>query len=514
MAVEHKNIIVSKKLVAINSLSSVAAKILNVTVLLWMYQYLLHRITAEEFAILPIITSLMVFAPIFFSFFTGGISRYVVEAYAKGDLAHVTALISSIFPPLFVIGMVFLGSGVVFAFHIEKVLNIAPGMVSSARLMLILLVVSFTFQMMALPFLSGFHVHQRFIELNLLGIGRDLVRMVLLLFCILYFGPQVVWVAVATAISETLYSIVVVLRARNLVPELRLEQSGFDWQKAKELTSFGLWTTIGRLGGLMYTNAATILLNIYGTAVDVTCYHIGATFYRQIDSTVGLAAQTLQPAMTAMYALKDKQRLAETVLRGGRYAMWITLLVATPLTIYSASFIDLYLGETYSQASTIIILFMIIFPFTSPTALLPLTAIATKQVKEFFLPACAFQFAGLALMVGLLNLTNLGVFGVALSLTIITVLSQVIYFWALCLKIIGKSFNKFVQNVLVPGFSPAIAGGIIWVILYSIRQPDSWAMLLIFSALGALIYILVLILFCLNKGEREDLRKVFRLRTH
>ena len=84
---------------AINSASSVLAKIVNMTVLLWVYQYLLKRIPAEEFAVLPVVTAIMVFAPLFFSFFTGGISRYVVEAYAKGDFERVTRIVSSIFPP-------------------------------------------------------------------------------------------------------------------------------------------------------------------------------------------------------------------------------------------------------------------------------------------------------------------------------------------------------------------------------------------------------------------------------
>ncbi|WP_108862134.1 oligosaccharide flippase family protein [Ruegeria sp. Alg231-54] len=505
---EHKNIVVSKKLVAINSASSVLAKALNVTVLLWMYQYLLHRITAEEFAILPIVTSLMVFAPLFFSFFTGGISRYVVEAYAKGDFARIPVLISSIFPPLVVVGAIFLLGGAAFALNIEKFLNIAPGMVSSAQSMLLLLVASFTLQMLALPFLSGFHVRQRFIELNLFGIARDLIRMGLLLFFLLYFGPQVIWVVIATVISDTIYSIVLVIRARFLVPELRLQRGKFRWSQAKELTSFGLWTTIGRLGGIMYTNAATILLNIYGTAVDVTCYHIGATFYRQIDSTVGLAAQTLQPALTAMYALDDKRRLAETVLRGGRYASWITLLVATPLVIYSDSFVHLYLGEEYSQASMVIILFMIIYPFTSPMALLPLTAIATKQVKAFFSAAFIFQFFGLILMISFLSFTELGAVGATLSLTIITILAQILFFWILCLKIIERSFADLFRRVLVPGYSPAIAASIVWIALDLNKQPESWHMLIAYSVYGALVYVAVLFGFCLNKGERADLKKI------
>ena len=132
----------------------------------------------------------------------------------------------------------------------------------------------------------------------------------------------------------------------------------------------------------MYTNAATLVLNIHGSAVDVTSYHIGATFFRQINSTINLAAQPLQPAITAMNALEDRRRLASTVLRGGRYALWVSMILASPLTLYADVFIDLYLGDKYSIASMIIVLFMITFPFTQPTSLLAMTAMATRSMSR------------------------------------------------------------------------------------------------------------------------------------
>ena len=67
--VEHKHVAVSKKLVAINSASQVVARVLNITVLLWAYQYLLKRIPAEEFAILPIVSANIAMASLFFSLF-------------------------------------------------------------------------------------------------------------------------------------------------------------------------------------------------------------------------------------------------------------------------------------------------------------------------------------------------------------------------------------------------------------------------------------------------------------
>ncbi len=505
---KHAHVVVSKRLVAINSASSLLAKIVNMTVLLWMYQYLLSRLSAAEFAVLPVVTSLIVFAPLFFSMFTSGISRFVVEAYAKGEFAKVTGIVSSIFPLLACSGVVFVAVGTVFALNIDKVLNIPLGSVDDSQIMMLLLVLNFTVQMLALPFLSGFHVQQRFVELNLIGILRDLLRICLLLVLLLGIGPQVIWVVVATVISETSYSVFTVLRARRILPQLRLDLSLFSWRQARQLTGFGLWTTLGRLGNMMYTNAATILLNIYGTPVDVTSYHIGATFFRQIDGTVGLAAQPLQPALTAMHALDDRKRLGNTVLRGGRYALWVTLLVATPLAFFADVFIGLYLPDGYDTASMVIVFFMVIFPFTAPTALLAMTAMATAHVRAFFLPAFLFQLAGMVLMVLALRYTDLGAIGVTLSLTAITVASQLLYYWPLATRIVQITPRQFMSSLLWPGVIPAIAAAAAALLLRLFALPDTWSELVLAGAVCVAVYAIALVSLALTGPERDAMFKL------
>ncbi len=507
---DHKHVVVSKRLVAINSASSLIAKLVNVTVLLWTYQYLLKRIPAEEFAVLPVVTSIMVFAPLFFSFFTGGISRYAVDAYAKGEFDRVTIIVSSVMPLLLAASFVFFFGGALFAFNIEHIIRVTPEMVDSARVMLLLLVSSFCLQMIAQPFHMGFHIRQKFVELNLISIARDTLRIVMLLCLLLGIGPQVLWVVVASTVADAVHAFAVAVRSRILVPEMRFQPSFFAWAEARQLTSFGLWTTIGRLGGVMYTNAATILLNLYGTAVDVTSYHIGATFYRQIDTTIQLAAQPLQPTLTAMNALDDKARLARTVMRGGRYALWVTLAVAVPLTIFADSFVQLYMGGQYSQTATVIVLLMIIFPFTSPTALIALTAMAMAEVRAFFLPAFLFQFAGLLGMATILATTDLGAIGMALSLSVITIGSQLAYFWHLALRLTGLNLSDFVSDCLRPGLVPAAAGAVVWATLALNMQVESWAALLGYCFAGGVAYLVALFGFSLSPSERGDLGAVLR----
>ena len=92
---------ISKKLVLINSASSLVTRVLNISVLIWLQQYLLKRITPEEYSLLPVIYSVMMFAPLITTILTGGLGRYIVVAYAKHDDNRVTQIVSTMFPILF-----------------------------------------------------------------------------------------------------------------------------------------------------------------------------------------------------------------------------------------------------------------------------------------------------------------------------------------------------------------------------------------------------------------------------
>jgi len=502
-----ESITISKKLAFVNALSSVGARVLNIFVLVWLYQYLITRIPVEEFAVYPVVMAIMTVAPLFFTIFNGGIGRYVIDAVARGDEQGAVRVVSSIWPALIAAGCVMMTVTLGFSLVVEDVFNIPQGLVEEARIMMVLIAANLATRMIASPFMSGYFVRQRFVELNALQIGREVVKLILLLVLLLLVSTSVVWVVVAMVASEMLYVLVATLRSRQMLPWLRFDRHLIDFKQMSQLTTFGMWTSLGQLGSILHSNAATMVLNIFGSPLDVTNYFLGATMYRQLQGMITTASQPLQPAITAMNALKDRARLAKSVLRGGRYGLWVALIAAAPMAIFAEEFIMLYLGPDHADAATVIVLFMIIFPFTQATALLPITAIATARVRAFFLPAFLFQLAGLVLMV-VAGKYGTGAVGVTVAVMLITVASQLTYYWWLCLRLIGTGFAAFLREVLVPGLAPAVAGSVVWFGLKFTAPLHTWLELGAAAAVGGAIYAAVLLGLCLTAEERADVLRI------
>ncbi|SFE78855.1 lipopolysaccharide biosynthesis protein [Roseivivax sediminis] len=498
-------IVLSRRLVSVNSASSVANRLLSVTVLVWLFQYLVNRLPTEEFAIYPVVMAVMVVAPLFFSLFTGGMARFLIDAYARSDFDAVRGVVSSVLPVLIGAVALFWMVGLTFALNVEKVLKIPVGSEVEARAMMALLVLTYGIRMLVSPFTLGFQIRQAYVELNILEIGRELLRISVLTLFFLLAGPAVVWVVVATAISELVLSAVAVWRSRRLVPELTFDRAFASFAVARRLTSFGIWTSLGQLGGIMYTNAATLILNLHGTPMDVTCFFLGATLYRQTEMLIITAIGPLLPVVTALNATGDRVRLATTVLRGGRYALWASMLIATPAIVFSDIFVRLYIGDEYGRAALVIILFMSIFPVNQATALLAMTALATGRVRAFYLPAFIAQAAGLSIMLALASWYGAGAIGMAAALALVTIASQLLYFWWLNLRLIGAGFSAFLASTLVPGLVPAVVGAGVWIGMRFLVTIESWVELFACGAAGAVAFGLAILVFGLEPAARSRL---------
>jgi len=133
-------VLISKKLVIVNSASSLVTRLLSVTVLIWVQQYLLKRISVEEYSLIPVIYSLMIVVGIFSWILTSGIRRYVLEAYANNKDERITQIVSSILPVLCFVSFFLIVVGGVIAWKIDKILQIDPEYVDDAQIMFILII--------------------------------------------------------------------------------------------------------------------------------------------------------------------------------------------------------------------------------------------------------------------------------------------------------------------------------------------------------------------------------------
>ncbi len=475
-------------------------------VLVWLQQYLLRRISAEEYSLYPVLAAVIVLVPLVATVLTGGLGRYVVDAYAKGDERRVTQIVSTMVPLLLGAALLILAAGSAFAWYVDRVLEVAPERLWDARIMMGLMVLLAAVQLPLTPFGLGLYVRQKFVLSNLITLCTELLRIGLLFVLLFGVSTRVLWVVVASVAANLCGLLVTLVISRRLVPALGFRRSELRWGLAKELASFGAWASVGQLAGTIRTSADPIILNKLATAVDVSCFYLGSIFQRQIHQVVQHVWVPLQPALTAMHATGEKERLRNAYLRGGRYALWASLFLALPLIVFREELMRLYVGEQYRAAATVMALLLMGFPLAYGNAMMLRLAHAMGQPG---LPArrqIILQSANFCLTLYLVGVLRMGAVGSALATVLVAAAFQPLLMWPLGLKMAGVSFGTWLRETLGPGFLPALAGAAVLLGFRIFVRPSDWLTLTGCAGLGCVFYAAVLLLFALNQYERRELR--------
>jgi len=495
---------ISKSLVLKNSVSTVATTVINMTVLLWVNQYLLRRITTEEYSLYPVTAAVMVFLPLMTMILTGGVGRYVTEAYAKGDIRRITQIVSTMFPLLLGAGLIILVGGGFFCWHIDRILTITPGRLWDARIMMGLMILSFVIRIVTIPFYVGLYVRQKFVLRNLILLGSQLLRIAILFALLFGVSTRVVWVVVSSVSANLCGLFVILIISRRLVPALRFRFNEINWGLARVLTSFGAWNLVNEFAYMIHIGSAPIILNKLGTAIDVTCFYLGSLVIQAIGRVSGPIIAQMEPMLTAMHATEDT-RLRNAYLRAGRYALWAVLLIALPVMLYSREIILLYVGQKYLVASTVIVLLLLRFPMLYGHVLLTRLASARAQVGLIARRMIIIELVNLGLCLYLVGILRLGALGPAISMAFVVVLLYPLFIWPLGFRLAELTFQRWFRETILPVLWPALAGAAVWAALKFMVRPTSWTSLGVCAAGGMICYVVVLLTFCLKDYERREL---------
>jgi O-antigen/teichoic acid export membrane protein len=225
-------------------------------------------------------------------------------------------------------------------------------------------------------------------------------------------------------------------------------------------------------------------------------------------------AGPLYPVVTGMHALGAGERIQNVYLRGGRIALWVTLVAGLPAMIYAEPIIRLYAGQAYLEAAVVMVLTLACLILTSGVWMMWQVANATGRIRATGLYVAVTQPLVVVLAFYAVKVLGWGASGVALAGFAVSAVSAVVLLWPLGLRLADVTFGAWTRQTLIPGLTPGCVAAVVWAALAVIVKPEGWVSLGLCMMAGVLCYLAVLLEFCLEPRDREDLTKgISRLRN-
>nr|WP_321399879.1 hypothetical protein [uncultured Desulfobacter sp.] len=508
-SVQNTEIIVSKKLVMINSMAALAGRLIDVGVLFWVQRYLIKNIGVDEYSLLPLVGSLISLIPLFTAAFTSGISRYLVEAYARGDTLQVKKIVSSVWPVILVVTLFLMGLVSFFTFNIENLLNIPQQKETLARVMLLMGFCNLLLEINSAPFIAGFNIRQKFYLRNILDTSFVFFRVILLIFLLTFFKTSVFWVVLANFLSNLFKTATKLIVSRRLVPSLQFNIQLFNLATALSVFSFGLWTLLSRVGEKIRSASDPILLNLFTTPMDISIYYIGALFSDHFRTILSLMLSPLQPPLIAMYTKQEFKRLELLFYRLNKYLMWSCLFFITPALFFRKQIIIAYVGDKFIESSTVLALLFIPLFFTLGLQLIWVLAPAMGKIKFLSIMTCLSQIINLLLTIILLKFFHLGATGSALSTCIVGLTVIPVFLLPYSLHLIQGKLLRWIQKTFLPGILPCCVCFLSLATLSNYVLPNSLFAVLICCFTGSLFY-MITVMLCTTATDRSEIHLIFQ----
>jgi O-antigen/teichoic acid export membrane protein len=502
----------TKRRLLANSASGLVERFANLAVQVWLYQYLIKRLSPEEYSLYPAVTALLVFVPPLTVMLTAGISRYSLQAHTEGDAQKITEITSTMAPVLFGAALVLAVSALATARYLEFVLKIATRDLFEARMMLLLLFGSLALRVALVPFSNGLFITQKFVALNSLLVAESILRTALLFVLLFGGGARVLWVAVANVGAAVPMMLITAVWSVRALPALKFRFRAIRWELLSSLMGFGFWNMIGSLGVLIRRSSDLLVLNRFATAVDLNTFHLASITDNQIDSAMGKLLEPMLPVMVARHTTHGATALRNFYLRGTRYSFWLALFIATPLIVFRHVAWSLYLGsrlDMYATVPLVMVLLLARYWIECPLYFIGLAAYAANRVRMMSMLGIATSLFNLAITIYFVHFLQMGAVGSALGTLVAVLLWDPLILWKMGFQLMELKFASWLKDGIGRGTLPSVVAGLVgfgWCQAISVRSVPQ---LILGTTVVSVVYLLCVLLFCLEKDEYQQLKQIW-----
>lgn len=483
----------SKKHFAINTLASFGSRLISITVLIWVQQFLIKRIPIEEYSLLPVVYSLLLLLPFFTFILSGGIRRYLVDAYASHRDDRITKIVSSMFPFFLLGGGVLLLVGALLSWKIDFILIIDSQYVDMARLMLMLVVILEVVRLITRVFSNGLYVKQRFVLESIIRISCELFRITLIFVFLFGFSISVLSVVAATVISGLTEIFIVLYVSFKVLPEQKIKNISIDWDLVKKLLSFGGWTSLYGFSQTVRKAADPFILNRLSTPLDVACFHLGSLVPSRIELLVNQSfMSSIGPIIIGLNAQEKEEKLKNIYFRVGRFLLWGLLLVILPFMVHYEQITILYVGGEYSSAGLVLLILLATYPFVYGTIIERVIAAAKKRMRSLALREVLSATLNLSLTLLFVGWYEMGAIGSALATFLIYGIGSVVIFMPFGKAMMRVTWAEIWYEIFKPGLIPFFTALLTMKIILIFISAQTWIAIAINSFFGGLVYLMVL----------------------
>jgi membrane protein EpsK len=327
------------------------------------------------------------------------------------------------------------------------------------------------------------------------------IQAVLIVIFFTIFGPGLAYVGIAYLIGAIIASIISIIFAKKICPELKTSLSSFDRTRVTEICNMGGWVIINQIGSLLFLQIDLIVVNLFFGAVSAGEYAIALQWVILLRAIATMLSSVLTPIVLSYYALEKTDSLIKISPSAVKL---LGLAMALPIGLvcgFAPELLTFWVGPQFSMLAPLMII--LTAHLAVNLAVLPLFSINVAYNKVS-IPGIITLIMGIGnfLLASILSLySGLGYYGVALAGAIVLSLKNAFFTPWYATRILNINSHTFSRSI-VPGVVSTILVGILSAGLTLLFPIGTIISLVIAGSLVSLIYLISVWMLGLSVSER------------
>lgn len=446
------------------------------------------KVGATAYGFLSLANGFTSYATILTTVFNSVAARFIANAFYKKKYDEANSYYNSLIAANFVISIMLAVVGALFVPNISRLLSVPESILVDVEITFALVFVSYIISVLTLAFTTATFVTNRTDLEGVRNIISQLVRLAVIVVFLTFFNIKIYWVAFAAAVSGVALSIMNISLTKKLTPELRFDYKYASRKYAFELASSGGWMAFTQISNLLMRGLDLVIANLFIGNYEMGLLSIARTMPNQITSVIGTITPIFTPVFILYYSQKKKTELINNVKKSIETIALIAFVPITGYIVYSEEFYTLWqnsLNTSEIRMITILSTVTVIQAyFNLTTGTMAQLSLVTNKLKLPVFVSFGCGILNIFVVAALLNFTNLGVYAIVLSSTIIMVLRYILFNSMYAAHVLDCPKNIFYGTVLKAWISIPFLFVIIYVVKRAIPV-HSWLTLILSAVVAA-----------------------------
>ncbi len=292
--------------------------------------------------------------------------------------------------------------------------------------------------------------------------------------------------------------------------ECRVEWS-LDWILIKEIYSFSLWSMLGGLAFLGFTQGVNVILGMFFAPAIVAARGIAMQVQGVIKNFADNFQTAVYPQIIKSYSKGEIDYFKKLLLVSSKYSFILLLFISLPFLLETDAILDLWLVEVPNDSSVFLRLVLLSVLFNAMTIPYEKAIHAVGKVKYYSLTTSLtfLSIVPVSYIVLKMGMKPYSVFIVQLVLTLIAVSIRMY----MAKKIVNINLRDFIYFCIIPILKVSISSLIV-PCLFLFFLPKSTSRFIWVSCFCIVSVIVVTYFFGMTTYEQETIKKAILNKFH